>query len=336
MTRYFMLSACCFLLLPVFSHAQAPNPSAPMAPPIEQQQDDDAVIPGDWAPELLDAILSSPNPAARQALQDAAFAAGPGIVLQLEAALKDDRTAEFAAKSLALIGGNTALAILSKLVQDPRDLDLRRFFYGALGELRTPESTQILLNTLAGSDAEPDRTVTEAAIVALTIRPDLNLLSPLRQTETKIKDVVIHDDLDNAIQVIESRARYLDSPEGQSAGSSIERAVRTYFIPALEPSDTPPRPVKPGAKNVRPVKSAPARPPVAQSDVSVEIHNLTFSPDKNRALAHVIFQDPLALANYDMVLQKTYGDWIIASVWLGEETEKAPQVPGPKPPPKNQ
>jgi len=334
MTRFIMLSACCFLLVPFFSQAQGPEPSAPVAPPSQQQQDD-SVIPGDWAPELLDAILSSPNPAARQALLDAAFAAGPGIVPQLEAALKDDRTAEFAAKSLALIGGNTALDILSKLVQDPRDLDLRRFFYGALGELRTPEATQILLNTLAASDTEPDRTVTEAAIVALTVRPDLNLLPPLRQTETKIKDVVIHDDMENAIQVIESRARYLASPEGQSAGSSIERAVRTYFIPALGPSDTPARPVKPGAKNVRPVKSAPARPPSAQSDASVEIHNLTFSPDKNRALAHVVFQDPLALANYDMVLQKTYGDWIIASVWLGEETEKAPQIPSPKPPPKN-
>src|SRR5579859_4215739 len=334
MTRYFMLSSCCFLLLPVLSHAQAPKPSTPVAPPIQQQQDD-AVIPGDWAPELLDAILSSPNPAGRQALLDAAFAAGAPIVPQLEAALKDDRTAEFAAKSLAQIGGNAALNILSKLVQDPRDLDLRRFFYGALGELRTPESTQILLNILSGSDAEQDRTVTEAAIVALTVRSDLSLVPPLRQIESKIKDVVIHDDMENAIEVIESRAKYMASPEGQSAGSSIERGVRTYFIPALGPSDTPATSVKPGAKNVRPVKSPPARPPSAQSDVSVEIHNLTFSPDKNRALAHVVFQDPMALANYDMVLQKENGDWIIASVWLGEETEKAPPVPGPQPSPEN-
>src|SRR5579863_4374559 len=207
MTRYFMFSVCCFLLLPVFSQAQQPTPSAPVGPPVLQQ--DDTVIPGDWAPELLDAILSSPNPAARQALLDAAFAAGPSIVPQLEAALKDDRTAEFAAKSLAFIGGNTALEILAKLVQDPRDLDLRRFFYGALGELQTPESTRILFNTLAGSDAEPDRTVTEAAIVALTVRPDLSLLPPLRQIETKIKDVVIHDDMENASEVIESRARYM-------------------------------------------------------------------------------------------------------------------------------
>jgi hypothetical protein len=334
MIRYFMLPAYCYLLLPVFSQAQQPRSSAPVTPPSQLQQDD-TVIPGDWAPELLDAILSSPSPAAHQALLDAAFAAGPGIVPQLEAALKDDRTAEFAAQSLAFIGGNTALDILSKLVQDPRDLDLRRFFYGALGELRTPEATQILLNTLAGSDAEPDRTVTEAAIIALTVRSDLSLLPPLRQTETKIKDVVIHDDMDNALEVIESRARYLASPEGQSAGSSIERAVRTYFIPALEPSDTPAEPVRPTVKNARPVKSTPARPSSAKPEASVEIHNLTFSPDKNRALAHVVFQDPSALANYDMVLQKEYGDWIIASVWLGDETEKTPPGPSPKPSPGN-
>jgi len=49
----------------------------------------------------------------------------------------------------------------------------------------------------------------------------------------------------------------------------------------------------------------------------------------------VVFQDPSALANYDMVLQKQYGDWIIASVWLGEETEKTPPVRGPKSPPEN-
>jgi hypothetical protein len=331
MNRYFMLSACCYLFLPVFSHAQQPKPSASDTPPSQQQQDD-AVIPGDWAPELLDSILSSPNPAARPALLDAAFAAGPGIVPQLEAALKDDRTAEFAAQSLAFIGGNTALDILSKLVRDPRDLDLRRFFYGSLGEIRTPESTQILLDALARSDAEPDRTVTEAAIIALTVRADLSSLPSVRQTKTKIKDVVIRDDMDSALEVIESRAKYMASPEGQSAGSSIERAVRTYFIPALEPSDTP---AKPTVKNARPAKATPPRPASAKPEASVEIHNLTFSPDNNRALAHVVFQDPSALANYDMVLQKQYGDWIIASVWLGEETEKTPPVRGPKSPPEN-
>ena len=335
MIKYFILPAYCYLLLPVLSPAQQPKSSAPVTPTSQQEQQDDSVIPGDWAPELLDAILSSPSPAARQALLDAAFAAGPGIVPQLEAALKDDRTAEFAAQSLAFIGGNTALDILSKLVQDPRDLDLRRFFYGALGELQSPKSTQILLNALTGSDAEPDRTVTEAAIIALTVRSDLTLLLSIRQTEIKIKDVVIHDDMENALEVIESRARYLASPEGQSAGSSVERAVRTYFIPALEPSDTPAESVKPAAKSARPLKSIPPRPSSAKPQASVEIHNLTFSPDKNRALAHVVFQDPLALANYDMVLQKQYGDWVIASVWPGDETEKTPLGPGSKSSPEN-
>jgi hypothetical protein len=49
----------------------------------------------------------------------------------------------------------------------------------------------------------------------------------------------------------------------------------------------------------------------------------------------VVFQDPSTLANYDMVLQKEYGDWIIASVWLGDETEKTPPGPSPKPSPGN-
>lgn len=334
MIRYLILFAFCYLLLPIFSQARQPNPSASVTPPSQQQQDDE-VIPGDWAPELLDAVLSSPNPAARQALLDAAFAAGPGIVPQLESALKDDRTAEFAAQSLAFIGGNSALDILSKLVQDPRDLDLRRFFYGALGEIRTPESTQILLEALARSDAEPDRTVTEAAIIALTVRADLSSLPSVRQTKTRIKDVVIHDDIDSALEVIESRARYLASPEGQSAGSSIERAVRTYFIPALETPDIPAKPAKPTVKTPQAAKSTPAHPASPQPEASVEIHNLTFSPDKNRALAHVVFQDSSVLANYDMVLQKEYGDWIIASAWPGDEMEKTPPTLSPKPSPEN-
>ena len=279
--------------------------------------------------------MSSPNPAAHQALLDAAFAAGPTIVPQLEAALKDDRTAEFAAQSLAFIGGNTALDILSKLVQDPRDLDLRRFFYGALGELRTPEATQILLDALARSDGEPDRTVTEAAIIALTVRADQSSLPSVRQTKTKIKDVVISDDMESALEVIESRAKYMASAEGQRAGSSIEQAVRTYFIPALGAPDVVAKPARPTVKNARPLKSTPARPASAQPEASVEIHNLTFSPDNNRALAHVVFQDSSVLANYDMVLQKQYGDWIIASVWPGNEVEKTPPTPSPKPSPEN-
>jgi hypothetical protein len=40
----------------------------------------------------------------------------------------------------------------------------------------------------------------------------------------------------------------------------------------------------------------------------------------------VVFEDPTALANYDIVLQKQLGNWTIASVWLGSETEKKPPV----------
>jgi hypothetical protein len=58
--------------------------------------------------------------------------------------------------------------------------------------------------------------------------------------------------------------------------------------------------------------------------VKVTIENLTFSPDQTRALARVVFEDPSALANYDIVLQKQLGNWTMASVWLGSETEKKP------------
>ena len=313
------LAACGFS-----SAQQTPSTSVVPAP----QEEEEPYIPGDWAPALLDAILSSPSPDAREALLDAAFAAGPPIVPHLAAALKDDRTAEFAAQSLAYIGGDQALAILSKLVKDPRDLNLRRFLYGALGEFQSPEATRGLLDALARADKEPDRTVTEAAILALTVRSDASLLPPLRQTEAKIKDVVIHDDLENAIEVIETRARYLASPEGKKEGVSVERAVRTYFYPALEPSPTAEETSKPKLKDAKPAKSTPVKstaikPAPPKPAVTLEIQSLTFSPDKSRALAHVVFEDPTALANYDMVLQKQYGDWTIASVWLGAEAEKS-------------
>jgi hypothetical protein len=54
----------------------------------------------------------------------------------------------------------------------------------------------------------------------------------------------------------------------------------------------------------------------------VEVRSVTFSPDKNRALARVVFEDPTAVAYYDFVLQKRLGDWTLASVWLGPEVEK--------------
>ncbi len=313
---YYLLPSAFCLLLSTYSVAQRPPSPAPPSPNTETEE---RLLPGDWAPELLDAILSSPNTEASNALHRAAFAAGPAIVAHLEAALKDDRTAEFAAQSLAFIGGETALKILFKLVSDPRDLNLKRFYYGALGEFDSPEATQTLLDVINRSDEEPDRTVTEAAVVALTVRSDLSLGPRLRQAEAKIKDLVIRDDLDNALAVIESRACYLGSPEGKKSGGSIEGAIRTYFMPALKP----------------PSASSPSKPPAgspapAEPGVHVEIQNLTFSPDKTRALARVIFEDPSALANYDMVLQKRYGNWTLASVWLGTEVEKT--TPTTKPP----
>src|SRR5579872_5887442 len=71
--------------------------------------------------ELLEEFLKSPNGEPGDNLFHAAFAAGPAIIPQLQAALKDDRTAEFAAQSLAFIGGPKARAILATLVGDPRD-----------------------------------------------------------------------------------------------------------------------------------------------------------------------------------------------------------------------
>ena len=331
MVQHIVLLTICAFISVVCSLAQNPSPLEPATPAAQQQEE--AMVPGDWAPELLDAILSSPDPAARESLLDAAFAAGPAIVPQLEAALKDDRTAEFAAQSLAFCGGNEALDILSKLAKDPRDLDLRRFLYGALGELRTSQATQALLDALAHADAEPDRTVTEAAIIALTVRSDLSLLPHLRETDKQIKDIVIRDDIENAVEVIEARARYMASPEGKNAGGSVEQEIRTYFIPALEPSASPRVPTKPPVQSTKPENSTHTPPSQAKPEASVEVQKVTFSPDKTRALAHVVFQDPLALAKYDMVLQKEYGDWIIASVWLGDETEKTVPDPNLKPAP---
>ena len=65
--------------------------------------------------------------------------------------------------------------------------------------------------------------------------------------------------------------------------------------------------------------------------VKVDIQKLTLSPDKSRALTRVIFEDPTAQVSYDIVLQKQYGEWTVASVWLGEEVEK-PELPAPAKP----
>ena len=299
---------------------QPPAPAAPAAVDEDQQP-----LPGDWGPELLYSILSSTNEEAQFGLLRATFAAGPAIIPQLTEALKDDRTAEYAAQSLAYIGGEQALPILEKLLSDPRDLNLKRFTYGALGEFDSPQATDILFDVINKSDDEPDRTVTEAAVIALTVRTDPTVLSRIIDSEKKLQDVVIRDDLDNARMVIEERAKYLASMQGKQSGGSIESAVRTYFLPALEPSAAPPTPAAPPVnKGLGKTAAAPAthslKPPAPP--VTVDVRSITLSPDKNRALARVLFQDPTAMAFYDFVLEKRSGNWALASVWLGPEMEK--------------
>ena len=300
-----LLGAQCFLLTSTYF----PQQQSPATP--EPESAEATVLPGDWGPELLDGILSSPNGEAADSLRRAAFAAGPAIVPQLEAALKDDRTAEFAAQCLAFVGGEKATQILKNLVGDPRDLNLRRFYYAALGESNSPEATDTLLKVINSADQEQDRTVPQAAILALTVRSDLKLVPRLRKAEARIKDPVIRDDLDNAIAVIETRAQLLASAANKSTGSSIERAVRTYFLPALELPPPPPTSTEPAG-----------RPAPARLAVHIETKNLTFSPDQNRALARVNFEDGSAEAQYDIVLQKRSESWTVVSVWLGPVTEK--------------
>lgn len=136
--------------------------------------------------------------------------------------------------------------------------------------------------------------------------------------------MVIRLDLENAVEVIERRAKYLASPPAKQAGGSLETAVRTYFMPALE-SSPPAAAPKPPARRAASAKSAATTP--LKPAVNVQIQQLTLSPDKTRALARVVFEDPTAMAYYDIVLQKRYGDWAVASVWLGPEVEKPSAMP---------
>ena len=322
-----MLSRCSLLLttfcllLALPSLAQQPPTAGQPTTSASASEEEEKPLPGDWAVALLDSIAHSPNSEAQDALLRALAATGPAVVPQLEEALKDDRTAELAAQALAFVGGERALQILWKLQTDPRDLNLRRFYYGALGEYDAPEATQTLLEVIGRADAEPDRTVTEAAIVALTVRSDPKLLAPLRQAQAKIQDVVIRLDLENALEVIERRAKYLASPQAKQAGGSVEAAVRTYFMPALELS--PPTTATSKLPTRRSATAKPAAPtPPAKPAVDVQIQHVTLSPDKTRALARVVFEDATAAAYYDIVLQKRYGDWAVASVWLGSAVEK--------------
>ena len=323
-SQRFLLMACCLLLAALCGAQQAAPPAAAGNAPASQSPDkasseqSDAPLPGDWAVELLDGILSAPNAQAADSLFRAAFAAGQSIVPQLAQALKDDRTAEYAAQALAFIGGDQAMQILWKLQDDKRDLNLRRFCYGALAEYDTDQANQTLFQVIAKSDAEPDRTVTEAAIMALTVRTDPKLTDLIHQAEKKVTDVVIRDDLENALDVIQIRSKYLATPEGKKAGGSVDSAVRTYFMPALLPP--PPSPSDTQAHRT------PAKP-----DVKVEIQNLAFAPDQQRVLAGVTLEDPSAVAKYDLVLQKRLGNWEVVSVWLGSEIEKPVSVPSSKP-----
>ncbi len=321
----------CLLFLrlgsPPFAHGQEPSSTPPPAAGPTAQEEEKP-LPGDWAVELLDKLANSPHEEASEGLYRAVVAAGPDVIPQLGEALKDDRTAEFAAQALAYIGGEKAMQMLWGLVSDPRDLNLRRFYYGALAEFDSPEATETLLDVIRRADREPDRTVTEAAILALSVRSDPKLLVPLREAHDKIQDEVIRLDLENAMDVIEQRAKYLAAP-GRKSGGSIELAVRTYFAPALATAPPPENP--PPAPRSTPARTPGPRPATKPSSlkplVDVHILNTTISPNQTRALARIAFEDPSATAYYDIVLQKRYGDWTIASVWLGSEVEKQPSKP---------
>lgn len=266
-----------------------------------------------WASELMFDIFESPNPQASEALYHATFAAGPAIVPQLQAALKNDRTATFAAQSLAYIGSPKALQILSSLANESRNLDLRQYYYGALGQFDDPKATDALLNEIAAAAKQPDRATAQTAIIALTVHSDPALPPRLRSLAKQVTDVVIQDDLENAADVIEARAKYLATPAGKKTGNSIENAVRTYFMPAFEQAGVDSSPILASGKK---------KPKLEKPPVDVHVVSVTFSPDGNRALTHVIFETPEALANYEMVLQKSAGDWKLGSVWLGTEHEK--------------
>lgn len=276
-------------------------------------QERDQLLNEQWSAEKLYAILNSQDPKATDDLYRAAFEAGPAIVPKLEAALKDDRTAEFAAQTLAFFGDAKSLGILAGLLNDPRSLDLRRFYYGALGGSNDPHAIEILLNKVRTSDHEPDRSVTENAILALSIGSDPGVVAKLRQAENQVTDPVIQDDIETAATVVDLRARYLASSAGKNSGSTVEQAIRTYFMPALEAAPTPGDAGAPDSK------------------VEVNIKNLAYSQDKSRVLADVDFENPQAVASYRMVLQKEQAGWKIASVWLGEEREKPQAAPQANP-----
>lgn len=276
----------------------APLQAAAPALPGPVVQERGMLLHQKWSPARLYSILTSHDPQAREDLYRAAFAAGPAIIPKLENALKDDRTATFAAQVLAYFGDAQSIAILAKLVNDPRNLDLRRFYYGALGGRNNPHDIDILLNKIQTSDHEPDRLVTRDAILALSISSDPVLVPRLRQAEKDVTDPVIQDDIETAARVVSLRARYLASPAGKAAGHSLKQAIRSYFMPALEPAQE-------------------------SSQAGIRVRNLTYSPNRERVLAAVDAENPMAVAVYHLVLQKDQAGWKVASIWLGEEYDKS-------------
>ncbi len=293
------------------SPSSAATPALMPAAAVARQREE--LLNRQWDPGKLYAILSSSHAAAKENLYRAAFAAGPVIIPKLVAALKDDRTAEFAAQELAFLGGKKATAVLAGLVNDPRNLDLRRFYYGALGGTDDPQSIGILLDKIRNSDQESDRTVTQDAILALSISSDPGLIAKLHEAGKDVTDPVIQDDINTAMTVIDLRAKYLATSAGKNSGRSVRQAVRTYFMPALEP---PPDSSQAGEQDYK-------------AEVRIKDHLITFSPDKTRALAAVNFETQQAVAAYWLVLQKTPAGWKVASAWLGEEREKAPPAQAP-------
>jgi hypothetical protein len=277
--------------------------------PATVAQERNRLLNNQWNPAKLYESLSSQSAEASENLYRAAFAAGPAIIPKLENALKDDRTATFAAQTLAYFGGAKSIAILEELLKDPRNLDLRRFYYGALGGSTDPRDVEILLNKIRTSDHEPDRDVTRDAILALSISSDAALVPKLRQAEKQISDPVIQDDLETAAMVVGMRARFMATPAGRRSGNSVEQAIRSYFMPALQ---------------AMPGEGGAGQQP---SGVEVNVKSLTYSPNKTRVLAAVNFENPEAVATYQMVLQKTQAGWKVASVWLVDEHDKPQQAP---------
>ncbi len=288
----------------------APSPMKGLGPP--QEDDPDLEVEGleepqdwgTWAVILMDEILNAPNPAARDHLLRSGFAAGSGIIPSLEKALADDRTAEFAAQLLAFFGNDRALNVLQKLEKDPRDLALRRFFYGALGEFNTPNSREKLLQVVSQADSEQDVAVTEMAILALTVASDPAAAGRLKELSSGLGSILIQDELQSAVEVMDIRAGYLERARKEFPdGFSVQQAVEGYFVGA-------------GIGDVATGRGpGGTRPGSALPPVQLHIENLTFSPNSLRVLARVRLEDPEGSASYDLVLQQRLGSWEMASVW---------------------